>query len=67
MEQFKKGDVVILKSGGPPMTIHDLGDFSLGCGVKNGALCVWFDGPRRQEGVFELESIEICGDDDYSQ
>ncbi len=56
-ENFKKGDVVILKSGGPLMTIHNLGEYPM-AGVTNGALCIWFDSAKRVEAVFELESLE---------
>ena len=51
MEQFQKGDVVQCKSGGPPMTIQNLGEYS---GIKNGACCVWFDGKNQKEAVFDI-------------
>ena len=56
-ETFNKGDVVQLKSGGPLMTIHNLGEYPT-AGVKYGALCIWFDGAKRVDAVFELESLE---------
>jgi len=56
-ESFKKGDVVVLKSGGPLMTIHNLGDYPM-AGVTNGALCIWFDGAKRQEAVFDVDALE---------
>jgi len=45
MSEFKKGDQVVLKSGGMPMTIQELGDFpnASGLTIKDAALCVWFD------------------------
>jgi uncharacterized protein YodC (DUF2158 family) len=61
-QNFKKGDVVILKSGGPLMTIHNLGQYTM-AGVENGALCIWFDGPKRQEAVFDVEAIQHYSDD----
>lgn len=59
MAQLQKGNVVLLKSGGPLMTIQTLGDYSLGSGIKDGALCVWFDGLKRQEAVFDVDSLEL--------
>jgi uncharacterized protein YodC (DUF2158 family) len=48
MEKFKKGDVVVLKSGSPLMTIQDFGDYSKSAsGIANGAFCIWFDGPKK--------------------
>jgi uncharacterized protein YodC (DUF2158 family) len=40
MAEFKPGDVVKLKSGGPAMTIAKYGKYSDG----EKALCEWFDG-----------------------
>lgn len=55
--QHKIGDVVILKSGGPPMTVHNIGDYS-SRGLNPGVLCVWFDGSKRVEDVFHPDTIE---------
>ena len=49
---FKKGDVVQLKSGGPLMTIQ-------GFSESNQAKCVWLDGNKKFEETFELETLEI--------
>ncbi|WP_336341237.1 YodC family protein [Pseudomonas atacamensis] len=57
MPEFKKGDVVELKSGGPAMTIHDLGSWDLK-GVEDGAKCVWFDGSTKHEDFFELSVLK---------
>ena len=63
MPTFKKGDVVVLKSGGPLMTIQDLGDYSLSSAIEHGALCVWFDGPKRQEAVFDVDGLQLYVDE----
>jgi len=55
---FKKGDVVKLKSGSPPMTIQDIGDYSHR-GAEDGALCVWFDKFEKKESVFDLDSLSL--------
>lgn len=59
MTQFKIGDVVVLKSGGPPMTVHNLGDYSP-MGPNPGLQCVWFDGAKKIEDVFHANAVEYC-------
>lgn len=53
MTELKKGDVVELKSGGPKMTIQDIGDYTP-TGPEEGAFCVWFEKDKRQDGVFDV-------------
>ena len=57
MSNFNIGDVVILKSGGPLMTVHNSGDYSP-MGPNPGLLCVWFDGPKKVEEVFDPRVLE---------
>ena len=50
-EQFKPGDIVILKSGGPRMTIATVEERS--------ALCEWFsDDQQAQSKSFALTSLK---------
>ncbi|MHC8321146.1 YodC family protein [Pseudomonas sp. GB2N2] len=58
MSDFKKGDVVQLKSGGPKMTIQDLGDYGP-TGPEEGAHCVWFEKEKRQESVFDVATLKL--------
>ena len=46
----------IMSSGGPLMTITELGNYSggFGTGPENGAKCVWFDGKNQKEAVFDV-------------
>lgn len=55
--EHRIGDVVILKSGGPPMTVHNIGDYS-NHGINPGVLCVWFDNAKRVEDVFHPNTLE---------
>jgi uncharacterized protein YodC (DUF2158 family) len=55
-EQLKPGDVVRLKSGGPEMTIEEIGDYSWGSGRMQ-ARCKWFEGKALKESTFELASL----------
>jgi len=55
-QEFKAGDVVRLKSGGPAMTIEGIGKYGPGAS-KDNAKCVWFDGKKRYEQVFELDTL----------
>jgi len=57
MAEFKKGDVVCLKSGGPDMTVVDLGNYGP-LGPKDGVKCQWFDKATRREEVFESETLK---------
>jgi len=59
MSEIKKGDIVMLKSGGPVMTVQNVGDLARTTGIEDGVLCVWFDGNRPQQMVFEKDSLEI--------
>lgn len=59
MSEFKIGDVVILKSGGPPMTVHAISDYSATRGFNPGLACVWFDGNKRVEDVFHPNTVEL--------
>jgi uncharacterized protein YodC (DUF2158 family) len=52
--QFKVGDVVTLKSGDPPMTIAEIDTYG---DDHPKALCVWFDGNKQQDHLFELEVL----------
>lgn len=57
MDEIKKGDEVKLKSGGPVMTVRDVGDYSFGAGIEDGVLCVWFEGAKPQEKVFDRATL----------
>jgi uncharacterized protein YodC (DUF2158 family) len=59
MAEFKKGDVVILKSGGPQMTVESLSSYMNTGGPEEGALCVWFDKDRApHERVFDTSTLK---------
>ena len=51
--EFKEGDVVQLKSGGPKMTIQDISEHEDG----NVLYCKWFIGKELGEGHFESVSL----------
>lgn len=61
MAEFKKGDVVRLKSGGPKMTVVDTGNYGgMQMGPEDGVLCVWFDEKNKPtERVFDAATIEM--------
>ena len=51
MNQFKKGDKVVLKTGSPPMTVENIG--------KNGIVfCVWFEGSTVKREGFDPATLE---------
>jgi uncharacterized protein YodC (DUF2158 family) len=52
-EAFKVGDTVQLRSGGPKMTVTNIGD-------RYGTLtvwCAWFDNVKKLEETFPVESL----------
>jgi len=51
MEDFKTGDVVKLKSGGPLMTVYDV--------TRKAITCQWFDEKKEiQYSKFSAETLE---------
>ena len=62
MSNFEIGDTVRLKSGGPLMTIDNIGDYSP-TGPNPGLLCVWFDGGKRVAEVFHQNTVVLERDD----
>ncbi|PKC35341.1 hypothetical protein V462_11515 [Pantoea ananatis 15320] len=60
--QFKVGDVVKLKSGGPDMTIKKLGEsYNRDQEIyqwDNTYTCQWFAGKKLESGSFPHDSVE---------
>lgn len=52
-DEFKTGDIVKLKSGGPDMTIRA---FLKSQG--DSFLCQWFAGKKLEQGYFKPDSLE---------
>lgn len=55
-ENFKAGDIVVLKSGSPKMTVSAVAA-QMG---KMKVFCDWFDGPKQSHGVFSPEALELA-------
>jgi uncharacterized protein YodC (DUF2158 family) len=54
MTTIARGMVVQLISGGPQMSVVDVGDYEP-IGPKDGAKCVWFDDKKKHcEEVFDV-------------
>jgi uncharacterized protein YodC (DUF2158 family) len=56
LNDFQVGDVVELKSGGPSMTIEEIGNFHA-WEAEDQAKCVWFEKTTRKEGIFEFVTL----------
>jgi uncharacterized protein YodC (DUF2158 family) len=52
-DKFNVGDIVKLKSGGPDMTVQNIG------AGGNGYRCQWFAGKKLEDGFFSTESLEL--------
>lgn len=55
-KKYKVGDQVVLKSGGPTMTVDGYaweGNYE----SKDTVICVWFVGEEKQSGEFNQESL----------
>jgi len=51
MSELKIGDVVVLKSGGPKMTVAYIGN--------SGKIdCVWFKESNEKRGTFHVEAVQ---------
>ena len=58
MTAFKSGDLVVLKSGGPTMTVDAVNTSIFDDDKVTGIVCVWFVGDRLERVRFEHEAIE---------
>ena len=58
--KFKHGDIVVMKSGGPPMTVNKVpGDGrDYGSGKYEEYHCEWFKGATAQKGMFGEHLLE---------
>ena len=56
MSDFKQGQEVQLKSGGPSMTIQDIAEGS--------AKCIWFDGTKLKDGDFIVTTLMVAKEED---
>jgi uncharacterized protein YodC (DUF2158 family) len=56
--KFKLGDVVILKSGGPEMTISEVKQSITDETFTGYYICVWFKDKAVQTGTFQEEILE---------
>ena len=54
MNHLVAGDIVVLKSGGPSMTI---GNVYTSAGGAEMAACSWFDAMKLMNGTFPLTSL----------
>lgn len=55
-DEIEGGDVVMLKSGGPTMTVTSVGDYY---GTPS-ACCVWFDAKKECNGTFNLLVLKMA-------
>jgi uncharacterized protein YodC (DUF2158 family) len=55
-DEIKVGDVVVLKSGGPDMTVNSIGKKQYE--DYDSAWCSWFDGKKATNNVFPLTSLK---------
>lgn len=62
-DDLRVGDVVQLKSGGPKMTIKEMGKYGMGNTTHIEAKCAWFDGTKLKEELFEPESLKKVNPD----
>lgn len=58
MTVFKSGDLVVLKSGGPTMTVDTVNTDIFDDNKITGVLCVWFVGQKLERVRFDHRAIE---------
>ena len=56
-KQFKPGDLVVLKSGGPVMTVKEESEFMAGDILVT---CQWFSGKKLEGGQFSPDSLVLA-------
>jgi uncharacterized protein YodC (DUF2158 family) len=58
MTVFKSGDLVVLKSGGPTMTVDAVNTSIFDDGKITGVVCAWFVGQKLERFRFEPGALE---------
>src|SRR6266571_9126519 len=58
MTAIKSGDLVVLKSGGPTMTVDTVNTDIFDDNKITGVLCVWFVGDKFERARFDHGAIE---------
>jgi uncharacterized protein YodC (DUF2158 family) len=58
MTIFKSGDLVVLKSGGPTMTVDTVNTDIFDDNKMTGILCVWFVGEKLERVRFDHRAVE---------
>ena len=58
MTVFRSGNLVVLKSGGPVMTVDAVNTDIFDDNKVTGIVCVWFIGESLQRARFEQDAIE---------
>ena len=58
MPRFKSGDLVVLKSGGPTMTVDTVNTDIFDDNKTTGILCVWFVGEKLERVRFDHRAVE---------
>lgn len=58
MGEIKVGDTVKLKSGGPVMTVAEIGRTA--SGERLTAWCDWFEKGKKETGAFPVASLVIA-------
>ena len=58
MPRFKSGDLVVLKSGGPTMTVDTVNTDIFDDDKITGILCVWFVGEKLERVRFDHRAVE---------
>lgn len=66
MAMFKSGDLVVLKSGGPVMTVDAVNTDIFDDNKITGVVCVWFVGQKLERFRFEQGAIEPAARHDSS-
>jgi uncharacterized protein YodC (DUF2158 family) len=60
MTGFKSGDLVVLKSGGPTMTVDSVNTSIFDDNKITGIVCVWFVGDKLERVRFEHGAIKFA-------
>lgn len=57
--KYKKGDVVVIKSGGPPMTVDSVPGEQAYRKKDDEYLCIWFKGASKENGSFADHLLKV--------